>query len=415
MKATFQAIHVPRMKQKLLHGLATGRMFVILALCSMFFFILLGLGGMVQKNVNTSPVASMKGLAAAVSSYFFMDMIGMEVPHLNVSAPHSEFARQNVGMFLFRMLTGVNPLDPKTLVASEVPGLGGDEAVPLRVGKGNEALTAPEDYHQGPGLPAPGGEPDPNGEAVPEGEPNNGSDHTAEHPEDNPGNKPAETPNADKKSVFIYHSHNRESWNPVLQKDVKDPSSATKNITLVGKRMASKLEQLGVGVVHSDQDYASTVKNYNWNYSYKYSRTTVKEAMAVHKDLQYFIDIHRDSQRHDKTTVTIDGKSYAQVYFIIGHGNENWRENEKLANEIHTELEKRYPGLSRGIWGKSAKTGNGEYNQSLSSNSILIEVGGIDNSLEESYRTADVLAGLIAELYWDAEKASADADPQETE
>ncbi|MFD1904749.1 stage II sporulation protein P [Paenibacillus rhizoplanae] len=63
------------------------------------------------------------------------------------------------------------------------------------------------------------------------------------------------------------------------------------------------------------------------------------------------------------------------------------------------------------MWGKSSGNGNnGEYNQTLSPNSVLIEVGGIDNSADELKRTADLLADAIADVYWssrDAEKAAA--------
>lgn len=173
--------------------------------------------------------------------------------------------------------------------------------------------------------------------------------------------------------------------------------------------MKERLEANGIGTLHDKSDYQSTVEGYNYNYSYKYSRETVKAAMANHDGLDYLIDIHRDSQRYNKTTATINGLTYAKVYFIIGHGNENWRENEAFASKINEKLEASYPGISRGIWGKSADQGNGEYNQSLSPNSILIEVGGIDNTREELQRTAEILADIIAEVYWqeqEAEKAS---------
>ncbi|MNN26427.1 Stage II sporulation protein P (SpoIIP) [compost metagenome] len=127
--------------------------------------------------------------------------------------------------------------------------------------------------------------------------------------------------------------------------------------------------------------------------------------MAENGKLQYFIDIHRDSQRHEKTTTEIDGVSYAQVYFIVGHANKNWRQNEEFASSIHDRLEKSYPGISRGIWGKTSSQGNGEYNQSLSPGSILIEIGGIDNTQEELERTAKVLGGILADIYWEGQEA----------
>jgi len=215
-----------------------------------------------------------------------------------------------------------------------------------------------------------------------------------------------------KKVAFIYHSHSRESWLPELKDkgitEAKYAEDAEMNITLVGERLAEQLEERGVGATHSKTDYPTAVKGYNWNFSYKYSRQTVVSAMASNKELTYFFDIHRDSQRREITTTEIDGKSYAQVYFIIGLRNENWEKNEAFATSIHNALEDKYPGLSRGIWGKGQKDGNGEYNQSLSENSVVIEIGGPENTLEESYRTADALAGVIAELYWQAEKVNAD-------
>ena len=47
-------------------------------------------------------------------------------------------------------------------------------------------------------------------------------------------------------------------------------------------------------------------------------------------------------------------------------------------------LEKYY-GLSRGIFIKDRKSGNGVYNQDLSPNALLIEMGGVDNTPEELY------------------------------
>ena len=206
--------------------------------------------------------------------------------------------------------------------------------------------------------------------------------------------------------MFIYHSHARESWFPELTGG-KTAESKSKNITLLGKRLADQLEKRGIGSLHSSKDYPAAIKNYNWLLSYKYSKQTVLTAKADNKDLKFFFDIHRDSQRRNKTTVTINGIDYAQVFLIIGHANPGWEKNESFANQIHAKLEARYPGLSRGIWAKTTANGNGEYNQSLSPDSVLIEVGGVDNTLAESYRTIDALAKVISDMYWKDEKVDA--------
>ncbi|MDU4698443.1 MAG: stage II sporulation protein P [Paenibacillus sp.] len=417
----FKAWNLGKMRRNLLHVLALGRTFLLLSVMSVIFFIMLGVLGIAEKSLNTSPVSSMKGLAASLSSGFFMDMVGMELPHVASEKQTPAISGRQMTNFVFQLLTDVNPSDPKSLVAREVPGLGANSPILLRTGSGNGIAQAPEDYR--PGAGADGSAPDhpePDADEGGEGvDPGAGGDPGGAQP---PAQEPGKTDGSsgdpgessikpgNKNIVMIYHSHPQESYNPVLGTNVDNPSSAEdkKNVGLVGEALAKELERKGVAALHSFENYAAKVSNYNYNYSYKYSRETVKQAMAENGKLQYFIDIHRDSQRHDKTTTTIDGVNYAQVYFIIGHGNENWRENERFASSIHDRLEKAYPGISRGIWGKTSSQGNGEYNQSLSPNSVLIEIGGIDNSAEELERTAKVLAGILADLYWesqDAEKA----------
>ncbi|MBB6636195.1 stage II sporulation protein P [Cohnella thailandensis] len=391
--------------------LSTGKAFLLLSFSSMLVFLMLGLGGMLQNTLSSSPIQTMKGFAASLSSDLFSSLLGMELPHMAKQEDSDAFSAQRMAAFLVRFLTDLNPNDPKSLLELGMPGVAQDKAVLLRPGSGGNADDAPLDH--APEIQtedAPGVEPD--GEET--GEPSEPPASEAPPPPGDPAGTPApedgtEAPDSGetegRKVVFVYHSHNRESFYPELKAGTKQPDSGAVNVTLVGKRLVGQLEKLGVGAVHSNDDYAKTIKDYNWNNSYKYSLQTVKEAMADNKDLQIFFDIHRDSQRRSKTTTTINGVDYAQVYFIIGHRNPNWEENEKFANSIHQVLEKEYPGLSRGIWGKDSTTGNGEYNQSVSPDSVLIEIGGVDNTLAECYRTADALAKVVAELYWERQDA----------
>lgn len=316
---------------------------------------------------------------------------------------HSSLSGEQWSPFVFQMLTGINPQDPKSLISREIPGMAAGAPVLLRKGSGNIKVEGPTDY-----------QPDQGTTDTP------GSSNAAENPPSTTPDIPT-TPETDpareddpgdaakgEKRILIYHSHPREAYNPLLSKTSSNPNSGSKsaNVSRVGDFVKKRLEKQGISTLHVNKDYATTVQNYNWNYSYKYSRTTVKEALAQNKGLTYLLDIHRDSQRHGKTTATINGLSYAKVYFIIGHDNKNWRKNEAFAARIHEKLEKSYHGVSRGVWGKDGGKGNnGEYNQSLSSHSILIEIGGIDNTEEELKRTSDVLADMISEVYWEDQKA----------
>lgn len=400
MKSTFRTINLAKWKQKWFSMITTGRAFLWMSAASAAFFIVVSIGGIVGQQFLTSPASSMKGIAAQLSAQWFAHMLSLELPAMKSDDQEAVLSKRDVANMIVRLVTNVNPQDPKTLLAGELPGAIQDTSVLLRPGSGNPNAVTPEDL-----LPMPEDDGAEHG-GVPNAEDTTPLNNNFEKVDPNSGkpmDDPTEANGLQNKVVMIYHSHNRESWNPELTKETDNPNDAKTNITLVGKYLQKQLEKQGIGALHSNKDYSSTIKDYNWNYSYKYSGDTVKEAMAGNDKLQFFFDIHRDSAKRQKTTVTIDGKSYAKVYFIIGHRNPNWRDNEKFAAAIHDQLEKKYPGISKGIFGKTAQNGNGEYNQSLSSNSVLIEIGGVDNTLDESYRTANVLAEIIAGIIHEQE------------
>lgn len=388
-----------------------GKTYAMLSAATLLVFLLVVAVGFGQSRLNASPASSMKGLAASVSNGFFLDMMGLEVPHLaEQKDAASTFSQKNVFSFMFRLLTDINPRDPKTLLAREVPGLGLDSSYLIRKPSNGEVGEGPVEYAPAH-TPSNGQQPDPQG-------PGATQPAAAASPTPSPSASaapsaaPAKPTTNGKKVVLIYHSHNRESWVPELglaAKDMNKAQDAKKNITLVGKELADRLEDKGVGAAHYGTDYATAIDQYNWYYSYKYSSKTVKEAFAANPDIKFVFDLHRDDSSKEKSTLTVDGKSYAKVFFIIGQKNPNWEKNEAFATQIQERLEKKMKGLSRGIWAKSAHDGNAEYNQSLSPNSILIEIGGVFNTLEECKRTAAILADVIADMYWDAAKVDAPA------
>ncbi|MDT2261244.1 stage II sporulation protein P [Paenibacillus larvae] len=56
--------------------------------------------------------------------------------------------------------------------------------------------------------------------------------------------------------------------------------------------------------------------------------------MATEPGLSYLIDIHRDSGPRKSTTKTINGKDYAQLYFVVGLENPNWEKNQEFAKKF---------------------------------------------------------------------------------
>lgn len=402
MKWTSATLNLSHVRKTFQSASSVGKTFFILSAATLAIFVLVGVGGYLQnKVITTSPVSSMKSLAASVTNQFFIDMLGMEVPHLNKDQKKFTFSQHNVFHFTFQFLTDINPSDPKSLVASEVPGMDTNKSTVLV--KGSEANPSdPVDYNpistnleaEAKNPPSPTPEPTPTGTTTPI------VSQTGQPPK-----------SAGDNVAFIYQTHSNESFLPEL-KGVTDPDKAYSdkvNIISVGQRLAQNLEKDGIGAVHSQTIYPSSVKNFEYPYSYKYSLKTLQEAAVKHPDLQYYFDLHRDSAARNKTTATIDGKDYAQVYFIIGGKNPNWKKNEEFANKIHQVLEAKHPGISKGIHAKEASEGNGLYNQNFSPNNILIEVGGPYNSLEECYRTTDWLAEAISEVILNAKKVDAPA------
>ncbi len=398
MKWTAVTLNLSKVRKTIRNAGAVGKGFLWLSFGTFLLFVFLGAGGFLQSRVmTTSPLSSMKGLAASVSNQFFIDMLGLEVPHLNRNHKKFTFSQHNVFNFAFRFLTDINPNDPKSLIASEVPGLETETTV-LRTSRA-ENPSEPVDY-----APAPGVIKTSSDKPVP-------SVSSSPAPTPLPAAQPPKSAGAN--VAFVYQTHSNESFLPEL-KGVSDPDEAYSdqvNVTLVGRRLAQNLEKNGIGAVHSDTIYPNTVKGFKYPFSYKYSLKTLQEAAVAHPDLNYYFDIHRDSSARNRTTVTIDGKDYAQVYFIIGGKNPNWKKNEEFANQIHQILEEKHPGISKGIHAKTENEGNGLYNQNYSPNNILIEVGGPYNTLEECYRTTDWLADAISEIITNAKKVDAPAAP----
>ena len=56
-----------------------------------------------------------------------------------------------------------------------------------------------------------------------------------------------------------------------------------------------------------------------------------------------------------------------------------------------------YQNLSKGILAKEGKNVNGVYNQNLDKNLLLIEFGGVDNTIEEVKNTTVIVAKKLSE------------------
>ncbi|NPC93377.1 stage II sporulation protein P [Bacillus sp. WMMC1349] len=326
-------------------------------------------------------------------------ILGMENHYFVSEIPNSKEGFQ-LSPLILKLATSINLKDPRSFLGRELPGFAQFDSDILVAGKGTNYTNMPS-------------ESSPPAEVLKEEREANLAELEGEDKQKKDENSPKQS-TGDRKVVFIYNTHNTESYLPFLKGET-DPDLALHskaNITLVSDMLGQALESQGVGVSIDKTDFQANLKKKGWNYarSYDESRPAIKEAMAKNKNLQYFIDIHRDAQRKKATTTKIGGKKYARIAFVIGKKSSNFEANFKLAKELHERLEKKYPGLSRGVISKGAAGDNGVYNQDLNERSILIEFGGVDNNRKELERAADATADVFSEMFWEAEKVDAGSD-----
>ncbi|MFA1711609.1 stage II sporulation protein P [Peribacillus frigoritolerans] len=294
---------------------------------------------------------------------------------------------------LIKVSTNISLEDPRSLLGRELPGFSIFDNEILVAGEGTNYTNMP--YESSPPVDVLNEERDASLQNLDE----------IEEPEKGVADQPKQTTNG-RKVVEIYHSHNRESYLPYL-KGVTNPDLAYHskiNITKLGERMVEDMADKGIGSSLDKTDIMGNLNNKGLNYakSYQESRKSVQTALANNKDLEYIIDIHRDSKRKKHTTININGKDYAKIAFVVGGNNPNFEKNAALANKLHKALEKKYPGISRGVMKQGGAGHNGVYNQDLSGNAMLLEIGGVDNTFEEMYLTVDAFTEVFSEFYWDA-------------
>lgn len=204
--------------------------------------------------------------------------------------------------------------------------------------------------------------------------------------------------------LYIYHSHSRESFLPYL-KDTEKPEDAFHskgNITYVGEMLGRALERRGLGTTVDTTDIVQELENRNLDYtsSYDVSGEIMSAERAKNSNLKVFLDIHRDSLRKESTTVEMNGGNYARLLFVVGTGHKDFEKNLRFAEGLNQKISTQYPGLTKGILLKDSSTGNGIYNQDVSPNSVIVEIGGVDNTVEELHLTTEVLADVLSDYYW---------------
>lgn len=190
----------------------------------------------------------------------------------------------------------------------------------------------------------------------------------------------------DKPIVYIYNTHQKEEY------------GNNKNVLDAAYVFKTELINQGVHTIVEERDITEfmTLNNMNYNYSYDASRYYIEDIMKKN-NVSLFIDLHRDALDKKSVTTNINGKSCAKILFVVGKEHKNYNKNYTLAKKLNTMIKIKYPSLTRDVILKSGSNVNGIYNQDLSSDMILLEIGSQESSFEEVNNTIVLLAPIIGD------------------
>ena len=197
--------------------------------------------------------------------------------------------------------------------------------------------------------------------------------------------------------ILIMHTHATESYEP-YERDFYDSSFSsrttdpTMNMIAVGDKIAAELEAAGIAVLHD-----TTLHDYpSYNGSYDRSRETVQKYLDDYPSIKIVLDVHRDAIERDSgdriaPVAEIDGKNAAQVMIISGCDDgtmdmPDYMKNFRFAALLQNQLESDWEGLTRPVLFDYRK-----YNQDMTTGSILIEVGGHANSIDQALYSGELI------------------------
>ena len=199
-------------------------------------------------------------------------------------------------------------------------------------------------------------------------------------------------------AVLILHTHATESYTKSAGEAYKETSAFRTldedyNMLSVGAHLTQLLEAGGIRVLHdrSLHDYPS------YNGSYSSSRKALEQHLKENPSICLVLDLHRDASddlnNQMRTKATVNGKSSAQLMFVVGTGATGWEENCALALKMQVQAERLAPGICRSMNLRTQR-----FNQDKLLGTLLVEVGAAGNTHEEALTAVEVLAQTILAL-----------------
>lgn len=199
--------------------------------------------------------------------------------------------------------------------------------------------------------------------------------------------------NYDSPLIYIYNTHQTEEYQSVNTNEY----NVTPTVLHASLILQNKLSDLGIQAIVEKNDIKEILNINGWNYrsSYKASKMLASDTLSKNPTIKYVIDLHRDSIPLNIAKVTIDGKDYAKIMIVLGKGHDGYERNLEMANRINNYLKEFNPLITRGI---DIKINSGIFNQDISSNAVLIEVGGPYNDINSVKNSLEILANVYKRI-----------------
>lgn len=208
--------------------------------------------------------------------------------------------------------------------------------------------------------------------------------------------------------ILIYHTHSREAFkqnprNRYVAVEAYRSNELEFTVVRVGEILANYLRERGISVLHDATEHEQG----DFSTAYVRSLETIKNRKKDYPTLEIFLDIHRNAylpgvRDPDDEVVIINGQRVARIFAVIGTGEgfvggfeerPDWRENYRFALKITQQLNNIHPELAKNI-----HIMRGRYNQHISTNALLLEVGSNLTTLEEAERATYYLASVLCQI-----------------
>lgn len=181
------------------------------------------------------------------------------------------------------------------------------------------------------------------------------------------------------KRIHIYNSHQSEEY---VDYNVIEGAHYLKDL----------LNNFGYTSTVEETDFLEYMSQNNLAYSQSYvvSKKYLEQRLESSEPYDLIIDFHRDSIPKSLASIEHEGLEYVKMMFVVGESSGKFEDVYDISTQLSDRMEAKVPGISRGVYRKSS-----HYNQGVSDNMILIEVGGFENTKDEVMRTIELFAEVI--------------------